>query len=74
MNKTERYFVMRKTQGVRMIHKLKELGIEAMRRVHWPLRKQHRWLADVLRGHYGYYEYLGNSRALSNFAYEVRKL
>ena len=74
MNKKGRFFIMRKTQGARMIGKLKELRIEARRRMHWPLRKQHRWLAAVLRGHYGYYGYLGNSRALSNFAYEVRKL
>ena len=74
MNKNGRFFVMRKTQGARMIRKLKELRIEAMRRMHWSLREQYRWLAAVLRGHYGYYRYLGNSRALSNFAYEVRKL
>jgi hypothetical protein len=74
MNKKGRFFIMRKTQGARMIRKLKELRIKARRRMHWPLKKQHRWLAAVLRGHYGYYGYIGNSRALSNFAYEVRKL
>jgi len=74
MNKKGRFFIMRKTQGARMIRKLKELRIEARRRMHWPLKKQHRWLAAVLRGHYAYYGFLGNSRALSNFAYEVRKL
>jgi len=74
MNRNGYFFVMRKTQRARMIRKLKELRIEARRRMHWPLRKQQRWLAAVLRGHYGYYGYLRNSRALSNFAYEVRKL
>ena len=74
MNKKGRFFIMRKTQSARMIRKLKELRIEARRRMHWPLKKQHRWLAAVLRGHYAYYGFLGNSRALSNFAYEVRKL
>ena len=74
MTKKGRFFVMRKTQGARMIRKLKELRIEAKRRMHWPLTKQQRWLSAVLRGHYWYYGLLGNSRALSNFAYRVRKL
>ena len=74
MNRKGHFFVMRKTQRARMIRKLKALRTEARRRMHWPLRKQQRWLAAVLRGHYGYYGYLGNSRALSNFAYQVRKL
>jgi group II intron reverse transcriptase/maturase len=74
MNKKGRFFVMRKTLRARMIRKLKELRIEARRRMHWPLKKQQRWLSAVLRGHYAYYGLLGNSRALSDFAYEVRKL
>ena len=36
--------------------------------------KQQKWLAAVLRGHYAYYGLPGNIRALSLFAYEVRKL
>jgi len=74
MNKNGRFFVMRKTQGARMIRKLKELRTEARRRMHWPLKKQQCWLSAVLRGHYFYYGLLGNSRALSNFAYKVRNL
>ena len=74
MNKKGRFFVMRKTHSARMMRKLKELRIEARSRMHWPLKKQHRWLAAFLRCHYAYYGFLGNSRALSNFAYEVRKL
>ncbi len=74
MNKKGRFFVMRKTLRSRMIRKLKELRIEARRRMHWSLKKQQRWLSAVLRGHYAYYGLLGNSRALSDFAYEVRKL
>ena len=73
-NQRGHFFVMRKTQGARMIRKLKELRIEARRRMHWPLREQQHWLTAVLRGHFCYYGLLGNSRALSNFAYEVRKL
>ena len=73
-NQSGHFFVMRKTQSARMIRKLKELRIEARRRMHWPLREQQHWLTAVLRGHFSYYGLLGNSRALSNFAYEVRKL
>ena len=73
-NKKGRFFVTRKTQGARMTRKLKELRIESRRRMHWPLKKQQRWLSAVLRGHYAYYGLLGNSRALSDFAYKVRKL
>jgi len=73
-NKKGRFFVTRKTQGARMTRKLKELRIESRRRMHWPLKKQQRWLSAVLRGHYAYYGLLGNSRALSDFAYRVRKL
>jgi len=74
MNKKGCFFVTRKTQGARMTRKLKELRIESRRRMHWPLKKQQRWLSAVLRGHYAYYGLLGNSRALSDFAYRVRKL
>ena len=74
MNKKGRFFVTRKTHGARMTRKLKELRIESRRRMHWPLKKQQRWLSAVLRGHYAYYGLLGNSRALSDFAYKVRKL
>jgi group II intron reverse transcriptase/maturase len=72
--KNGRFFVMRKTQGSRMKRKLKELRLEARRRMHWSVRKQQLWLSAVLRGHYVYYGLLGNSRALSDFAYEVRRL
>jgi group II intron reverse transcriptase/maturase len=74
MNKNGRFFVMRKTQGPRMRRKLKQLRIEARRRMHWSVKQQQLWLSAVLRGHYAYYGLLGNSRALSDFAYEVRRL
>ena len=74
MNKKGNFFVMRKTHGARMVRKLRELRIEARRRMHQQLKKQQRWLSAVLRGHYAYYGLLGNSRALSNFAYEVHKV
>jgi group II intron reverse transcriptase/maturase len=74
MNKKGGFFIIRKTQGARMVRKLKELRTEARFRMHWPLKKQQIWLSAVLRGHYAYYGLLGNSRALSNFAYQVRRI
>jgi group II intron reverse transcriptase/maturase len=72
--KDGRFIIRRKTQRKRMVRKLKELRIEAKRRRHWLMGKQQKWLAAVLRGHYAYYGLPGNIRALSLFAYEVRKL
>jgi hypothetical protein len=34
------------------------------RRMHAPVREQHRWLCQMLRGHYRYYGVIFNSRAL----------
>ncbi len=38
------------------------------------LYKQQRWYASILRGHYGYYGLPNNSRALSAFHQEVRRI
>ena len=72
--KDGRFIIRRKTQRKRMTRKLKELRIEARRRMHWLIGEQQRWLAAVLRGHYAYYGIPTNARSLSNFAYEVQKL
>jgi RNA-directed DNA polymerase len=69
-----RFIVRRKTIGKRMIRKLKALRIEAKRRRHWLIGQQQKWLSSVLRGYYRYYGIPGNFRALSMFAFEVRKL
>lgn len=69
-----RFVVKRKTQRRRMIRKLKELRIEARKRMHEPVRQQQDWLSAVLRGHYAYYGVTGNLRALKSFAFEVGKL
>ncbi len=72
--KDGRFIIKRKTQRKRMNRKLKELRVEARRRMHWLIGEQQRWLSAVLRGHYAYYGVPTNSRTLSIFAYEVRKL
>lgn len=69
-----RFIVKRKTQRKRMIRKLKEMRMEARRRMHAPVREQHEWISAVLRGHFAYYGLPSNMRAMASFACEVRKL
>ena len=69
----DRFIVRRKTQGRRMIRKLKDLRRQMRWRKHWRLRDQQHWLAAVLRGHYAYYGITGNSRALDRFRREAIK-
>ena len=46
--------VKRKTQAKRMTRKRKALRQEMKARLHAPVKVQHQWLCQVLRGHYGY--------------------
>jgi hypothetical protein len=50
-----RFVVERKTQSKRLTAKLKSPREEACRRSRVPVRDPHRWLRQVLRGHYAYY-------------------
>lgn len=69
-----RFVVKRKTQSQRLTRKLKSLRREARCRMHAPVAVQHRWLCQVLRGHYAYYGLTGNFRSLTMFYQEVRRL
>jgi len=69
-----RFLVKRKTQGQRLTRKLVTLRQEARRRMHTPVAVQHRWLGQVLRGHYAYYGLRGNYRSLNMFYQEVRRV
>lgn len=42
-------------------------------RHHRPMREQWEQLREKVRGHYGYYGIIGNSRALARFLYEVER-
>jgi hypothetical protein len=46
--------------GDRRVRKLKEIREEMRQRMHAPVREQHRWLCQVLRGHYRYYGVIFN--------------
>jgi RNA-directed DNA polymerase len=69
-----KFVVKRKTQATRMTRKLKELRVEMRRRWHVPIGDQHRWLCQVLRGHYQYYGVIFNSRSLNRFLYLVERI
>ncbi len=64
----------RKTISKRVTVKLKSYKqwLRANRTL--PTAQIMRTTANKLRGHYGYYGVSGNSRSISNFAYEVEKL
>lgn len=67
-----KFTVKRTTQAKRLTGKLKELRVEMKRRIHIPVSEQCIWLSQVLRGHYGYYGVISNSRALNAFYWGVR--
>ena len=50
--RTNRFTVKRKTQAKRLVRKLKAIRDEMQRRMHAPVQEQHRWLRQVLNGHY----------------------
>src|SRR5437868_277691 len=66
--------VKHKTQSKRLTRKLTALRQEGWQHMHAPLAEQQRWYASILRGHYGYYGLPNNSRALSAFHQEVRRI
>jgi group II intron reverse transcriptase/maturase len=69
-----RFTVKKKTQAKRMVRKLKTLRAELKERLHLPVREQHQWLCQVLKGHYGYYGVIFNYRSMERFRHLVGKL
>jgi RNA-directed DNA polymerase len=67
-----RFVVKRKTHSKRLTTKLNALRQEAKRRMHTPVSDQHRWLCQVLRGHYAYYGLPSNFRCLMGFLHWTR--
>src|SRR5579871_5627977 len=55
-----KFMVKRKTQAKRLVRKLKAIRDEMQRRMHAPVREQHRWLRQVLIGHYQYFGVIFN--------------
>jgi hypothetical protein len=69
-----RFVVKRRTDPKRLTRKLKELRIEARRRMHTPIVLQHRWLCSVLRGHFAYFALPSNFDRINAFYQETRRL
>ncbi len=72
--KDGRFLVLRKTISRRMAAKLREVRTLLMRRRHWPIDAQGRWLASVVRGHLAYYAVPGNIHQVEAFRAEVVRL
>ncbi len=56
-----------------MARKLKAIRQEMKARLHAPVKAQHHWLCQVLRGHYGYYGVIFNYRSLHAFYDGVKR-
>src|ERR1700719_3599973 len=69
-----RFVVERRTDRMRLTRKLKELGIQARRRMHTPVVLQYQWLCSVLRGHYAYFGLPSNWDRLGAFYQETRRI
>jgi group II intron reverse transcriptase/maturase len=69
-----RFVVRLKSRTKRVRSKCKQVKHELRRRLHDPLPQVGAWLQQVLRGHYQYYGVPGNTRAMSNFRYQVLRL
>jgi RNA-directed DNA polymerase len=68
-----RFMLKRITIAKRMRTKLREVKDELKGRRHHTIPEQGRWLASVLRGHYGYYAVPGNSDRINRFYNEVTR-
>ena len=62
-----KFMVKRKTQAKRLVRKLKAIREEMQRRMNAPVREQHRWLCQVLNGHYQYFGVIFNYRSMRVF-------
>jgi hypothetical protein len=51
--------------------KLRATKDELRRRLHWPISKQGRWLAQIVSGHLAYFAVPTNIRALTAFRYQI---
>jgi len=69
-----RFQLKRVTSKKKMRARLKSVKTEMRRRRHRPIPDQGRWLASVLRGHYGYYAVPDNHQAVRSFRYQIRRL
>ena len=65
------FLLKRKTRTDRLRAKLREIKEELRRRMHQSIPEQGRWLAQVIRGFFGYHAVPTNYAALGNFREQV---
>src|SRR5207253_345147 len=65
------WVVKRKTASSRFGRALRRVADWCRRNLHQAIPLQQRHLAQMLRGHYGYFGITGNATALGRFFYEV---
>lgn len=68
------WIVKRRTMSSRVTRSLQAIRTWCRAHRHDPLHIQHRVLSQKVRGHYGYYGIIGNSRCLRAFLAEVRRI
>lgn len=69
-----KWTLQRKTAKGRMSRSLRAIRQWMYRARHVPIAKQAKTLGQKMAGHFNYYGLRGNSRAISTFAHEVRRL
>lgn len=73
-NKTGKFRVKRKTSRKKYKQKVKEFKMWIKENRNKPLNEIMKTVKKKLIGHYNYYGITDNSRSISNYAYEIRKL
>ena len=63
------WVVKRKTRRKKMSQKKKEINDWCRKNRHEPVKKQHKHLCSVLRGHFNYFGVISNYQSMRNFRY-----
>lgn len=69
-----RWYVKRKTMAKRLTRALDAVKEWCRMHMHEPIMEQYKGLAQKLRGHYGYYGIIGNSKSLYGFRSNVQRI
>lgn len=68
------WIVKRKTAGDRLSRSLRNIALWCKSHRHRDLRWQHEQLSRKVRGHYAYFGFTGNQRALRSFLHQVQRI
>jgi group II intron reverse transcriptase/maturase len=68
------WVIQRKTSSPSLGRSLQQVAEWCRGHRHLPIREQHEALARKLRGHYGYFGIVGNSRSLGRFFHEAKRV